>query len=80
MKIKYRLDVNYYSQDYDNKCCETSIPVYTLSEGINKYLEAIEESCIDDKNKPARAHLWEYVWSDEPRKSEIISNTIAKNY
>lgn len=80
MKIKYRLDIDYYSKDYDNKCCDTSSPIYTLSEGVNKYLEAIKETCIDDITKPARVHLWEYAWSGEPWKSDLIQITIAKNY
>lgn len=79
-QVLYRLEVNYYSQDYDDKALETSSPIFTLSEGVQRYLEAIQEKCEDDPGKPARAHLWEYVWSGEPHKSELIEKTIMKNY
>lgn len=79
-EVKYRLEVNYYSRDYEHKCCETSAPVYNLEDGIKEYLKEIQERCIDDKTKPARVHLWEYTWSGEPWASELIPATIAKNY
>ena len=54
-QVLYRLEVNYYSQDYDDKALETSSPIFALSEGVQRYLEAIQEKCEDDPEKPAKA-------------------------
>ena len=35
--VKYRLDVSYYSKDYDDKVAQTSAPIYSLEEGLKKY-------------------------------------------
>lgn len=76
-RVLYRLDVDYYSTDYENKCCEVSSPIYNKREGLKKYTEAIKERCIDFANVPARCHLWKYQWNE---RGECIPLTIAKNY
>lgn len=75
--VKYRIEINYYSRDYKNKCCETSGPVYTLEQGLAQYEEAIKEPCIDKPNRPARVHLWEYAWDASGKLAPV---TICKNY
>lgn len=78
--VLYRLEVNYYSRNYDDKMLETSSPIYSLDEGIRQYMEAIKEKCVDNPEQPARTHLWEYVWSGKPFYSECTEKTIMKNY
>lgn len=80
--VKYRLEVNYYTVDYEDKMCETSSPIYSLEQGLHEYAEAIRKTCIDDRSRPARVHLWEYGWIGEPWKheSKMEPITIAKNY
>jgi len=75
-KVKYRLDVDYLSKEYDDRMCETSSPIYTLEDGITKYQKAISEKCIDDSTRPARVHLWEYRYTS----GKFDPITIAKNY
>lgn len=69
-EVRYRLEVNYLSKDYDDWALAESSPIYTKKEGIAKYQEAVKEFCVDDRSKPARVWLWKY----EPRI------TILKNY
>lgn len=76
-KVLYRLDVDYYSTEYDNKCCEVSSPIYNKAQGIKKYMEAIKERCIDKPGIPARAHLWKYQWTADGKCNPL---TIMKNY
>lgn len=76
-KVKYRLDINYYSQDYPDACCEISKPIYTMEEGKQEYLSACEEKCLDNPDMPARVHLWKYQWSDDGKCNPL---TIAKNF
>lgn len=81
-KLRYRLEVNYYSKDYDNRCCETSSPIYTLADGWKEYKKAIKEKCIDNPGLPARVHLWKYdldaFGSDGWYHGDEL--TIARNY
>ena len=76
-KVLYRLDVDYYSMEYDYKACEVSSPIYNKKQGIKEYMEAIKEYCIDNKNIPARAHLWKYRWTTDGKCHPL---TIMKNY
>ena len=75
-RVKYRLDVDYLSKDYDNRMCSISSPIYTLEEGMGRYAKATTEKCIDDNTKPARVHLWKYHYTN----GEFDPITIAKNY
>ena len=68
-EIMYRLDIDYYSRDYSDKACEVSTPIYSISEGLKLYHEAILEKCIDDSTKAARVHLWAY-----PNHKTILKN------
>lgn len=72
----YRLDIDYYSRDYDDRACCTSEPIYTLEDGRKKYSAAILETCIDDRSRPARAWLWKY----RNIRGQFAPVTIAKNY
>lgn len=60
-EVKYRLEVDYYSKDYDDRMCSTSGPIYNLKDGWKQYRQAIKETCIDDKSRPAR------VWCSASR-------------
>lgn len=78
METKYRVDVNYLSRDYDTRALEISSPFCTLEAAFREYFSAIDgEKCVDDKEKPVRAHLWEYHYKKDGTFAPI---TIAKNY
>lgn len=77
-KVKYRLEVDYLSKDYEDKALSCSSPIYSLEDGFRKYFEAIEnEKCSDDNEKPVRAHLWEYHYKKD---GTFNPKTLAKNY
>lgn len=75
-RVPYRLDVDYYSRDFDDRACDISSPIYSLDDGIAKYEKAIMEKCIDDNTKSARVHLWKYRYT----KGKLNPLTIRKNY
>lgn len=75
-EVKYRLEVDYYSKDYDDRMCSTSGPIYNLKDGWKQYRQAIKETCIDDKSRPARVWFWKYNYIN----GEFAPLTIAKNY
>ena len=77
MTVKYRLDVDFLSKEYEDRLLETSSPIYTLEDGLKKYQEAITKKCVDDESIPARCHLWKYRYT---RAGEFNPLTIAKNY
>lgn len=74
--VRYRLEVNFLSKDYENSALETSSPIYTLEEGRREYEKAIKQFCVDDPTIPARVHFWKYRWNG----NELNPLTIAKNY
>jgi hypothetical protein len=77
-KVKYRLELNFLSVDRDDLALETSSPIYTLEDGFRRYFDAIEsEKCVDDKEKPVRAHLWEYHYKKDGTPNH---KTLARNY
>lgn len=76
-RVLYRLDVDYYSRDYDDRACEVSSPIYNKREGFQKYRKAIAEKCIDNKSISARVHFWKYNYDASGVFAPI---TIAKNY
>lgn len=70
-----RLDICFLSTCYDNRALSTSSPIYDIEEGKKEYFRAVEtEKCVDDREKPARVHLWIYGKGKKP------NITIAKNY
>ena len=75
--VRYRLDVDFYSRDYDNKACSTSSPIYTKKEGLKAYSAALKKSCIDIPELPPRVHLWRYTWDENGKCCPV---TIRKNY
>ena len=80
--VKYRLDIDYYSKDYDNRMMGVSSPIYTLANGMNRYKAAIREKCIDNADEPARVHLWKYDERAYDANGYYIGEyiTLAKNY
>ena len=75
-KVKYRLDVNYLSKEYDDSALETSSPIYSLDEGLAEYEKAITEKCVDNSEIAARVHLWKYAY----KGNKLAPITIRKNY
>ena len=77
-KVPYRLEIDHYSKEYDDRACEISSPIYSLEQGIKEYEEAIRknEKCLDDNTKPVRIWLWKYRYT----KGELNPITIRKNY
>ena len=76
--VKYRVEVNYLSRDYEDRALEVSSPFCTLESAFRKYFSAIDsEKCVDDKEKPVRAHLWEYHYKKDGTPA---FKTLAKNY
>ena len=56
--VRYRLDVDFYSRDYDNKACCTSSPIYTKKRRIESLFCSIKKKfCIDILEQPLRVHL-----------------------
>lgn len=76
-KVRFRLDVDYFSREYEDKACIISTPIYTLEEGMKQYVQACAEYCIDNPEIPARAHLWEYHYG---RDGSSNHKTVKKNY
>lgn len=75
--VRYRLEVNFYAEEYEDKAMETSSPIHTKKEGLAEYLKAIHENCIDKPQQPARVHLWKYNWDSAGKNHPV---TICKNY
>ena len=74
-KVIGRLDICYLSTGYFDIALSTSSPIFDIEEGKRNYFEAVENyKCVDDREKPAKVHLWLYGKGKSPRK------TIAKNY
>ena len=42
--VRYRLDVDFYSRDYDNKACCTSSPIYTKKRRIESLFCSIKKN------------------------------------
>ena len=76
-RVLYRLEINYYSVDYDDRALETSSPIYSKREGLQEYKKALGEKCVDRLDVPARVHFWKYNYDAEGRFFPV---TIAKNY
>ena len=76
-RVLYRLEVNYLSQDYEDRALETSSPIYSKREGLQEYRKALSEKCVDMIERPARVHLWKYAYDAAGRLAPV---TIAKNY
>ena len=76
--VRYRLEIDFYSRDYENKALCESSPIYTLKEGKQAYKQAIEnEKCLDNPSLPVRVHLWKYAYDENGYLQPV---TILKNY
>ena len=76
-QVRYRLEVDFYEKDYENKALYESSPIYTKRDGISKYKDAIKETCLDNPFHPVRAHLWKYCYAPNGALTPV---TILKNY
>ena len=71
---KYRVDVDWYRRDYDDRMCATSTPYYDDEGGkvIDEILDALKGESLDEPGKPPRVSLWLYtseglkeVWNND---------------
>lgn len=80
-KVKYRVEIDYYAQEYPDKVCQTSAPFYTLEEAFREYIAAVDNArCIDDPGRPVRAWLWKYKYKKGNGEWLLDPVTLAKNY
>jgi hypothetical protein len=77
----YRINIDYL-WDYTDKCAlETSSPAGKDKEkAIEQYNAEIAKNprCCDDKTKPAKIDLTEYIYSTKTNKTRTV--IICKNY
>ena len=76
-QVRYRVEVNYLSKDYEDAALEISSPIYTKADGWKEYRKSIKKFCVDDKTKPARVWFWKYNYDANGKPDPV---TIAKNY
>lgn len=79
----FRVNVNYYSIDYDNKCLETSTAYKNLEEAYTAFEAAKLEKCVDDPNKPAKVDLTAHIWDIDENgnaKGQARQFWIMSNY
>ena len=74
--VRYRLEIDYLSKDYETWALCTDSPIYTKKQGTKRYKAAIKEKCVDDPTIPARVWFWKYNYTD----GKFDPITIAKNY
>lgn len=79
--IWYRINIDYLWNETEIAALETSSPAGTDKEkAIEKYNATILENiyCVDDKTKPAKIDLTEYIYNKKTDKTQII--VLYKNY
>lgn len=74
----YRVEVDYYSVDYDDRMCSTSTPFMKKEDAEKAYKEACSEYCIDNPSMPARVTLVKTVWKDS--HSYGVTSPIKRNW
>lgn len=77
----YRININYLWQDREDQALEISAPAgKNKALAIEQYQKAIAENqnCCDDKSKPAKIDLTEYIYSKKTNKTRTI--ILYKNY
>lgn len=77
----YRVNVNYYSVDYENKTLETSsFAGRALEEAHARYVAEIArgERCKDNADKPVRIDLIEYNHNE--KTGDTVRKLIKWNY
>ena len=76
----YTIIINYLWNETDNSVLESSFPVgEDKKKGMKQYERAIAENliCRDDKTKPAKIELIEYVYSRDTNQTR--QNIICQN-
>lgn len=77
----YRINIDYLWHTTDNAALETSSPAGKDREkAIEQYKKTISENllCCDDKTKPAKIDLTEYIYSKKTNQTR--RNILYKNY
>lgn len=77
----YRINIDYLWYTTDNAALETSSPAGKDREkAIEQYKKTILENlfCCDDKTKPAKIDLTEYIYSNKTNRTRC--NILCKNY
>lgn len=77
----YRININFLSKDYENIAREISSPAGKDKESAIKsyYAEIAKgEKCFDDKTRPARIDLTEYIYSKKLNRTR--TEILLKNY
>lgn len=77
----YRINIDYLWNETDKCALETSSPAGKDKElAIAQYEKEITNGnfCVDDKSKPAKIELVEYIYSKKTDKTRQA--TICKNY
>ena len=77
----YRINIDYLWYETDNAALETSSPAGKDKEkAIEQYKKTISENllCCDDKTKPAKIDLTEYIYSKKTNRTRC--NILCKNY
>jgi hypothetical protein len=81
MKIWYRININFYAKDYDNKALSMSDPAGNdMQKAIEQYYAELakNEKCVDDPNQPLRINLTLYICPDG--ESLGTPHILLKNY
>ena len=62
----WRVDVDWYSKEYDDRARAISSPFNSLWRAQRYYDEMIDsgDCCLDEHNAPVRVKLVHYVWKD----------------
>ena len=77
----YRINIDYLWNYTDKQALETSSPAgNNKPAAIEQYNKTIAENlkCCDDKSKPAKIDLTEYIYSKKTNKTRTV--IIYKNY
>lgn len=77
----YRININYLWDYTDKLALETSSPAgKDKPSAIEQYYKTISKDikCCDDKTKPAKIDLTEYIYSKKTNQTRVV--ILCKNY
>ena len=77
----YRINIDYLWKETDKMALESSSPAGKDKEkAIEQYNQEIAKNlhCCDDKTKPAKIDLTEYIYSKKTNKTRCV--ILCKNY
>lgn len=60
-KLKYRVEVNYFTRDYDDRILLTSSPHYSLETALEEIVNSVDKRCVDDSSVGAEITLLKYT-------------------